>query len=197
MIDFPDGLPLTAEPMFMPRDVEQRSLTGPTDVFPRLGGRFAIQVSAGPFYAEDARSLLALVMAAKYGGEGLRMRYPLQWSQDGGGATRINGAIAGPTRTLPIKNGTPGFVIRQGWFISVQDANGDHFFHSVAAGTRIASDGTASVTVTPELKAPFPDNTIVNIAVPRIQGLVTDAQIAWPISGDKVAPVLFTLEEKR
>ncbi len=195
MIEFPDGLPLTAEPMFMPRDVEQRSLSGPTDVFPRLGGRFAISVTAGPFYAEEARSLLALVMAAKYGGEGLRMRYPLQWSQSGGGATLVDGAITSATRTLPIKSGTPGFVIRAGWFLSVVD-NGRHFFHSVAANAVVAGNGTASVTVTPELKRPFANNSVVNIAAPHIEGLVTDAQIAWPIGGDKVAPVVFTLEER-
>lgn len=196
MIEFPDGLPLTAEAQFLPRDVEQRSLSGPTDIFPRLGGRFAIQVTAGPFYADEARELLALVMAAKYGGTGLRMRYPLQWSQSGGGATLVNGGVGSSTRTLPIKGGTPGFVIRRGWFLSVQDADGQHFFHSVADNAVVANDGTANVFVTPELKRPFPNNTVVNVAVPRIQGLVTSAQIVWPISGDMVAPVVFTLEER-
>jgi hypothetical protein len=195
VIDFPDGLRMTAEAMFMPRDVEQRTLSGPTTIFPRLGGRFAVNVTAGPFYAEEARSLLALVMAAKYGGEGLRMRYPLQWSQSGGGPTVIDGAITGPTRTLPIKGGTPGFVIKQGWFLSIE-SGGQHFFHSVATSAQVAPDGTATLTVTPEMKRPFADNTVVNIAAPRIEGLVANAEIAWPLNGDKIAPVIFTIEEK-
>jgi len=196
VIILPDDLPLTGSAQFLPREVEQRSLSGPTDIFPRLGGRFAINVTAGPFYAEEANARLAQIMAAKYGGTGLRMRYPLQWSQSGGGAMLVNGAVSSATRTLPIKGGTPGFVIRQGWFLSVQDGAGQHFLHSVAANAVVAADGTASVTVTPELKRPFPNNSVVNVAVPRIQGLVTNAQIEWDLSADNVAVVVFTLEER-
>jgi hypothetical protein len=196
MIDFPDNLPLTGESFFLPREVEQRSISGPTDIIPRLGGRFAVSITAGPFYAEEARRLLAMVMSAKYAGTGLRMKYPLQWQQSGGGNMQIDGDVTGPTRTLKIKNGTPGFVLRYGDFLSITDDDGQSFFHSVAGSIQLDSDGEGEVLVTPELKRPFDNGTSITYAAPIIEGLVTDAQIAWPISGDKVAPVVFTIEER-
>jgi len=192
MITLPDG-PRTATASLIDKSLTQRSAgPGPTNRVLRKGSRYRVQISMGPFYSETARAYVADLIAAK--SEGLRISYPLQWSQGGCGALQVDGAGQGGT-TLNVKNGTPGFMIRKGYWFSIEDEDGRHYLHNVKSPVRIAEDGTADIVITPELRHPFLNNATVHMAKPMVEGFVEGNEWEWQISADMVTPIVFTLEE--
>jgi len=194
MIDLPK-MPMTAEAAIMDFGLIQRgALGGSTDRIDRKGSRFRISVTAGPFYATVARELVADLIAGL--SEGVRIAYPLQWSQGNPGAMVVDGANQQGT-SLNIKNATPGYVARKGYFFSLADATGRHHLHSVKQTTRVASDGRAVLTILPPLRIPaMADNTVVHMAKPMVQGLTEGNEWSWQLSADQVTPIIFGIEEQ-
>jgi len=192
MIVLKDG-PLTASAAFLDKSLTQRSAgPGPTNRVLRKGSRYRLQVTMGPFYAEDARDYVADLITAK--SEGLQIRYPLQWSQDGCGSMVVDGDGQGGT-TLNVKGGTPGFMIRKGFWLSVENGEGRHYLHNIRAPVRIADDGTAALPISPELRFPFEDGDKVHMAKPMVQGFVEGDEWGWEIAASMTLPIAFTLEE--
>ena len=192
MITLKDG-PRTAVPALIDKSLTQRSAgPGPTNPIYRKGNRYRLRVSMGPFYCEDAQAYIADLIAGKT--EGLRISYPLQVSQSGCGALLVDGAGQEGT-SLEVKNGTPGFMVRKGFWVSIQNADGRHYLHNVKSPVRIAADGTATLVLSPELRHPFADEAVVHMAKPMVEGFVEGNEWEWQISGDRVTPIVFALEE--
>ena len=192
MITLPDG-PRTATGGLLDKSLTQRSAgPGKTNRVMRKGSRYRFQVTMGPFYSEVARGLVADLIAAK--SEGLRMSYPLQWSQSGCGALQVDGAGQGGT-TLNVKGGTPGFMVRKGFWFSVQDEDGQHYLYNVRSPVRIGADGKAALPISPELRHPHLNNAAVHMAKPMVEGFVDGEEWQWDMSGDGVTPIVFTIEE--
>jgi len=192
MITLPDG-PRIATPALIDKSLTQRSAgPGPTNYIPRKGSRYRVQVTMGPFYSEKARDYVADLIAGK--SEGIRISYPLQWSQSGCGALQVDGAGQGGT-TLNIKGGTPGFMVRKGFFLSIEDENGQHYLHNVKSPVRIGADGKAALPIKPELRHPFLNNATVHMAKPMVEGFVDGNEWSWELAGDGVTPIVFTIEE--
>jgi hypothetical protein len=192
MITLPDG-PRTATAVLIDKGLIQRSAgPGKTNRVNRKGSRYRLQVAMGPFYAEKARDFIADLVSGK--SEGVQISYPLQWPQDGCGALQVDGAGQGGT-SLNIKGGTPGFMVRKGFWLSLEDENGQHYLHNVKTPVRIGATGTAMLVITPELRHPFLNNATIHMARPMVQGFVDGDEWAWELSGDRATPIVFTLEE--
>ena len=156
------------------------------------GGRFAITVDFPTMTSERALKLKALLIAAK--GQGLRMAMPLGGEKQAGGAGVVNGSGAAG-QSLPVRGLVPGCMIRQGYWLTVVDADGNHCLHSVAQPVRVADDGTATITVEFPLRTVLVDGDDVVLSRPVIEGLVT-TDVNWSIPvGRRVEGLGFRLEE--
>lgn len=158
----------------------------------RAGSRFSLQTAFPTMEPEKARRFAALMLRAKR--EGLRMAYPLMGLVQGGGAAKVDGTGAAGT-TLPLKGMTPGFMMRQGVWLTVQAADGTRCLHNVATAARVGSDGKVSLSIEPPLRVVLADNDNVLISKPTIEGIVT-SDVNWSLPVNRrVSGLSFTLEE--
>lgn len=156
------------------------------------GGHFAVSVEFPTMTAEAALQLQSLLTRSK--DEGLRMTFPLAGVKQGGGTGAVDGSGAAGT-SLPVKNLTPGAMIRQGFWVTVIDASGNRCVHKVAAPVRVGTDGRATLPVTFPLRTVLANNDVVLVSKPVIEGMVT-SDVNWQISvGRTVQGLGFRLEE--
>lgn len=158
----------------------------------RTGSRYMLQVEFPPMLPEKARRFVALMHAAKR--EGLRMAFPLMGLVQGGGAAKVDGWGAAGT-SLPLKDMTPGYMVRQGMWLSVEDADGTRCLHNVAEAARVASDGKVTLTIEPPLRVALANDDDVNVSAPTIEGWIT-SDVGWALPVNRIVSGLgFTLEE--
>lgn len=158
----------------------------------RSGSRFQVHVTYPPMKADTARPFVSRIQQAKI--NGLRMTYPLLGvSQGSPGTPLVNGSGAAGT-SLPIKGLTVGYVIKEGYWLTVVDAAGVHYLHNVTANVTADGSGHATAVVVPALRGVFADGDTVNIAAPDVEGIVT-SDAAWSLDTDKLISISFTLEE--
>lgn len=158
----------------------------------RTGSRFVLQVTFPPMQPEKARRFVALMQRAKR--EGLRMAFPLMGLVQGGGAAKVDGSGAAGT-SLPLKNMTAGFMVRQGMWLTVEAADGTRCLHTVAEAARVASNGKVTLSIEPPLRVALVNDDDVAVAAPTIEGLIT-SDVSWTLPVNRVVAGLgFTLEE--
>ena len=159
----------------------------------RKGSRFRLDVSFPPMKADAARVFISRLLRAK--SEGLRIPFPLlDVPQGSPGSPVVDGA--GQTgKSLDVRGLTPGYAVKEGFWLSIEDASGQHYLHNVAAAVRAASDGTATLTITPELRTPFADGATINLAVPMVEGFVDGNAWQWAVPVEKLIALSFPLEE--
>lgn len=158
----------------------------------RPGNRHAVTFSFGPFRPDVARQFVALLMAARY--ETLRVPFPLQWAQGSPGALVVDGADQEGT-TINLRSGNAGYACKQGYWLSIENAAGQHFLHNAKELARVDASGDMALTLSPPLRHPFADGAAVHIGKPYIEGLVTDEVQSWNYSVDHATPINFTVEE--
>lgn len=194
MIELPaEFVPRDAAPSLLDYGMVLRPASGaPALRVNRPGSRFTLQVAFPPMQPEKARRFVALMARAKR--EGLRMAYPLMGLVQGGGAAKVDGSGAAGT-SLPLKNMTPNYMIRQGMWLSVEDADGVRCLHTVAEAVRVGADGKATLSIEPPLRVTLVNDDDVQIAAPTIEGIVT-SEVNWSLPVNRVIAGLgFTLEE--
>lgn len=159
----------------------------------RLGNRYKIAVTVPIGTGTDRKSLIAKLTSGKR--QGIRINYPLQGVNQGSpGNPQVNGAGQSGT-TLNIKLLTPGYVIQDGYWLSIVNAAGQHYLHNVLTGATASGGGTASVVLAEMLRHPFADSATVHLAAPKIEGLVED-DISWSLPvGRMIDGLGFTIEE--
>jgi hypothetical protein len=184
---------MVASPFYIDNGIFQKSaFGGAVQRIDFKGNKFGIQVSAGPFYPRAAEEWIACLLEGKR--VGVMMKYPLRENQSGGGAMVVDGAHTGGT-SIDVRDATPGFAIRKGFVLSIENTNGRHYFHRVRTATRVAADGTATIPIEPETRFPFADGDTVHLSQPYIQGFIDGNEMQWAMTGDGVTPIQFTLEE--
>ena len=195
MITLPTGVyPRGVKASLLDYGVIVRPSSGaPAQRYDRLGSRFAMEFELPPLDGETARLVKARLIQAKR--SALRMPVPLLGGPQGApGAPLVNGTDSAGT-TLKLKNLTPGWFAREGYWLNVTDADGALYLHDVAAPVRAGSDGKATLTLGVPLRCVLADGAAVRISNPVIEGLVT-SDIGWsdPV-GRIISGIVFTLEE--
>ncbi|MEM6907172.1 MAG: hypothetical protein AAF494_00715 [Pseudomonadota bacterium] len=159
----------------------------------RPGSRFMASVSYPLMQPEVARVFVARLIRAK--SEGLRIPYPLlRLSQNGSGAPVVDGADQSGS-TINLRGFNPGFQFREGGWLSIEDASGQHYLHNVAALTTAASDGRMALPIAPMLRAPFADGASVHVAKPMIEGVIEGESADWTLRVDHLTQLSFTIKE--
>jgi hypothetical protein len=162
------------------------------DYIPRKGGRYTVAFTFGPYTPENGRVMVARLIAGKQGG--VRVKLPLLHSQGSPGTPLLNGAVT-TGRALPIDGLNPGYVIQEGFWLSLVKS-GQHFLHSVGVGATANGSGQATIQLNELLRDSFADNTVVNLAEPQVEGLLP-GDWSWGVDVNRVFPIEFSLKEVR
>ena len=95
---------------------------------------------------------------------------------------------------LNLKGLTPSYVIRKGQFLSVI-ISGRRFLYRAKASVTASAAGEAAVRLRTMLRFPPPDNAVVEIAQPMIEGWVRDLG-EWSVGVDRLVGLQFTVRER-
>lgn len=97
-------------------------------------------------------------------------------------------------RSLPLKGLTPGYLIRKGQWLT-QITGGQRFLHR--ASLPVVANGAGVATVTPRfmLRRPTAADDVIEIAEPKIEGLVRDIQ-EMSVGVERLVAVRFTVRER-
>ncbi|MGV1682900.1 hypothetical protein [Sphingopyxis sp. NJF-3] len=195
MIELPaDPAPNGVQPTLLDFGMNLRPSTGAAVLrVDRKGSRYRLQVSFPPMLPSVSRIFVARLLKAKR--EGLRIAFPLiDVPQGAPGSPVVDGA--GQTGTsLAIRGLTPGYAAKEGYWLSIEDENGQHFLHNVSEAARADGSGEVTLNITPELRAPFLDGATVHLAKPMVEGFVDGNEWSWTIPVNKLVAIEFTLEE--
>lgn len=158
----------------------------------RMGNRHAVDFVLPPMRMEPTgRVWISRLKRAKT--EGAFMRFPQVDFRPGASGVPVVSARTVGGRSLPIAGGQPGGVVREGQWLSIIHA-GRRYLHSVDVETQFLADGTALLSVTPMLRAPLDVGDVIELAQPRVEGLLLD-DFAWPVATNRTASLSFTLTE--
>ncbi|MBM3927311.1 MAG: hypothetical protein FJ335_02475 [Sphingomonadales bacterium] len=111
------------------------------------------------------------------------------------GAPVVDGAgQAG--ETLSVRGLSPRTAVREGYWASIEDADGQHYLHNIGAGVMADADGKAVLDVSDTmLRRPFADGARVHLNVPMIEGVITGDDVAWRLAIDHNTAIEFEIEE--
>lgn len=158
----------------------------------RLGARYRIALSFPPFdEPERGRVIVSRLIRAKR--MGIRVEFPLlapQLLQDG----VVDGTGQSGT-TLRIRGLAPRMTVREGYWLSVVRADGQHFLHNVAGEVTADGTGRLALPLSEMLRWPFADGARVCLVRPMIEGIIDGSEQAWSVSVDQNVDIEFTIEE--
>lgn len=185
--------PNGGSPRVISFDLHARPSTGAAvQTIYRPGSRFAIDYTYAKMPANVARSFTSRLVRAQRAG--LRMPVPLLGvSQGAPGAPLVNGNYPSGT-VLPLKGCTPGYTFGEGYWITLVDAAGNHFLHTVVGSAIVNGGGNVTLSVETPIRAPFLDGATVLVTTPMIEGIIEN--VSWGMEvGNLVQGIGFTLEE--
>lgn len=184
-----------------PRSVTPRLITARNELTPAFGGtvqrlnrkgsRYALAVELPPMKYVDALAwddLMAEVDTVLMGvpQPGLVIGAP--------GTPLVNGAGQSGS-SLTLDGLTGGYVIRKGQWLSVV-ISGRRFLYRAASAATAAGGGAVTVALRTMLRSPPPDNAVVEIAAPMIEGFARMADDALAVGIEHLVSLSFTIEER-
>lgn len=159
----------------------------------RPGSRWRAAFTFPPMQADRARVLIRRLTAARR--EGLRLRWPLNGVNQGEpGVPVVDGAVTGGA-TLALRGVTPGYVAKEGYWLSVIDAAGARYLHQVAGTVAADAAGEVTLSVQPLLRCALADGAAVLLAAPEMEGLPEEVPQWNDAPGGIVTGLAVTLEE--
>jgi hypothetical protein len=165
-----DGYPNNAVVRPVDNGFNQRGAGGPAQRVDRLGSHWAMEVTFPPMEAHKAGSLYADLTWSL--SEGARLEVPLLGVNQGpSGSPVVDGAGQSGT-TLNIRGLTPGYAAKKGFWLHIEDSDGNRCLHQVKTGGRADASGDLAVVIWPALRLPFDDGDTVNLSNPTIEGAV-------------------------
>jgi hypothetical protein len=169
-------------------------LGGVTQRIDRLGSRHAIAASAPPKVIEpDGRLWISRLKRAKR--EGGRIAFPQPDLVIGNpGSPQVAGNVAAGS-TIPLRNLTPGYQIREGQWLSVTH-NGRSYLYSVDGAVTANGSGNATVAITPLLRSQLTAGDAVNLAAPVLEGWLSGEEFAWTLDAAHTVGLQFTVTER-
>jgi len=169
-------------------------LGGPEQRINRLGTRFGLRVTLPPMPTRD-KSLVVQSRLLRAREDRLRMEWPQpDFNTSTPGAPLVSANVASGT-SVPLKGMTAGYVVKEGQMLAIIHA-GRRYMHMFAADGTVSGAGTLTASVWPMIRSALSNNDVVEIAVPKIEGLVSPGdELSWQISVDRLASFAFTISE--
>lgn len=137
----------------------------------RLGDHWAMEVDPRVLGIDCGRELVADVLRGST--EAVRAYIPNPGVETGAPGTPLVAGGGQSGSTIDLDGLTPQFVVRKGWFITVE-TSGSSRAYMVTEEAVVAADTTVTLSLWPMLHVQPSDNDPVEIAEPYIEGLVDD-----------------------
>ncbi|BBD01835.1 hypothetical protein [Sphingobium sp. YG1] len=169
-------------------------LGGPEQRINRLGTRFGIRITLPPMQTRD-QALIIQSRLLRAREDRLRIEWPQPDFDVGApGTPRISaGVTAG--MSVPLKGMTAGYTVKEGQMLSIV-RGARRYMHMFAADGTVGAGGTLAATIWPMIRASLLNNDLVELAPPKIEGLVSPGdELSWQISVDRLASFSFTVAE--
>lgn len=179
MIELPEfPSPNGAQPALLDFGITLVPPTGARELrVDRAGSRYAIEISWPPMRPDKARVFISRLLEAKR--KGLRIPFPLLDQVQGSpGAPVVDGAGQAGT-TLLVRGFSPNYTFREGYWLSIEDEDGQHYLHNCRANGSADAAGGAELTIEPALRHPFLDGATIHMGRPMIEGLPQGADWSW------------------
>ena len=159
----------------------------------RMGSHYRAALTFPAFdEPRDGRVIVSRLVRAKR--LGLRVEYPLLERQPVSGRIVVDGAGQAGF-ALAVRGFTARTVIREGWWLSIEAASGQHYLHNHAAEILPGVDGRATLMLSEQLRAPFADGDAVHLIRPMIEGLIEGNEQAWTQDVENKVGIEVTIEE--
>lgn len=160
----------------------------------RLGSHYRAMMTLPTLEDADARIAVSRMIRAKR--QGLRVPYPLATDQGQCGSGVVVDGAGQSGSALAVRGLTPRVTVREGYWLSIETADGQHFLHNVGASVMADGAGKAVLDVSDTmLRRPFSDGARVHLVRPMIEGLIEGNEREWQIAVDHRTQVEFTIEE--
>lgn len=156
--------------------------------------RWAFTVTMPPLTPEQAREWAAALVEGVESG----VRWPVfqvGLTTGSPGSTLVNGGSQS-ARSLICNGATPGYSTQAGQVISIV-TGGNRYCYMIASPSRADASGNITLNLTNNLRAEPADNDVVEIGLPKVEGLLASAP-SWIYNVDQVARgFTFTISEIR
>ena len=168
-------------------------LGGPEQRINRLGMRFGLRLTMPPMDADEGMVYLSRLLQGRQ--STVILPWPLLDFDSGTpGSPLVSAAVTSGT-TIPIKGLTPGYQAKEGQFFSVIHSGRRHVYMFTADATANGS-GNLSAAIFPLLRTALSINDVIEIAQPKIEGLVMPGEeISWQIGLDNAREFSFSVLE--
>ncbi|KQN93849.1 hypothetical protein ASE95_02785 [Sphingomonas sp. Leaf231] len=196
MIELPDwAVPNAATPSLVDAGGVMRSpLNTAALKVNRLGSHYRVSLGFPPYEPEQGRVVVSRLIRGQR--VGLRVPYPIFVDQGEPGAPVTDGA-AQSGLTLNLRGLAPGYVAREGYWLSIVDPTGQHYLHNVADDAVAGADGRMVLPLSEMLRVPFQNGAAVHLATPMVEGIVEGNSRAWNLAVDRTTSIEFAIEEAR
>lgn len=154
----------------------------------RPGNRYAIGFTFPP----SAKPKLARIVRAKR--QGIRVYLPLKVPQGSPGSPVVDGADQSGT-SLDVTGFTPGYFIKEDYWLTMVDADDNAFLHQVVETTAADASGDATISIEPPLREAFEDGDTIEFARPYIVGFIDGKDWGWNVPVNWLVSVGFVVEE--
>lgn len=184
VIELPDEpAPNLASPRLVDNGFTQRGQSGPAGRVDRPGSHWAMVVTFPPLKAEAGRVFTVRLTRAQ--AEGLRVEVPLLGVKQGiPGAPVVDGAGQTGT-TLNARNLTPYYAAKEGFWLHIENVDGERCLHQVTAQVIADASGVAALSIWPPLWKAFADGDSIELAHPTIEGAIEPLE-GWSLSVDRL-----------
>lgn len=168
-------------------------LGGPEQRINRLGMRFGLRLTMPPMDADEGMVYLSRLLQGRQ--STVILPWPLLDFDPGTpGAPLVSAAVESGT-AIPIKGLTPGYQVKEGQFLSVIHS-GRRYVYMFTADATANGSGNLSAAIFPLLRTALSTNDVIEIAQPKIEGLVMPGEeISWQIGLDNAREFSFSVLE--
>jgi hypothetical protein len=161
----------------------QRGASGPAGRVDKPGSHWAVEVMFPPMKLDVARKLNTDLIWARE--EGARIEVPLlDVDQGTPGSAVVDGAGQTGT-TLNIRGLTPYYAVKKGFWLHIEDGDGNRCLHQIKTPAIADLAGDLAVTIWPGLWRPFDDGDAIDLAGPTIEGALAGFD-GWELSPDRL-----------
>lgn len=112
------------------------------------------------------------------------------------GNPMVNGANQQGT-AISVRGLTPGYMVRDDFWMTIIEANGNAYLHTAAEPVRANEAGEAIIQIEPPLRAPFPDGAQIEMARPYIKGELLGETFSYVYESLRRVPLSITIQERK
>lgn len=159
----------------------------------RPGSKWRIAFTFPVMTVDAARAFLSKLTRAKR--QGLEIDIPLLVPQGIPGSPVVDGAVTSAATSIAVRDLTPGYIVKEQYWMTVEEADGTAYLHSVVSTVVANGAGDAIIQIEPPLRAPFADGDTVQIGKPYMQGFVDGEGFSWTVRSDRFVELTAVVEE--